>query len=163
FGGYIVATDRSRFAMPESRLGFLPDVGATFEMKHRLGLPLARYFAWAAESFDGEQAVRWGFADALVGRDQIETLLVSLSRAASGSGCPEERAWAAATLATIKRRSPVTIWASDLLLNLDHERLAQPATAPTEWLADLKSELRKSAWGVAGFAESEPATPRALA
>ncbi|MEE9292388.1 MAG: enoyl-CoA hydratase/isomerase family protein, partial [Acidobacteriota bacterium] len=47
-GGYIVATDRSRFAMPESRIGFLPDIGATHELSARLGKALARYFAWTS-------------------------------------------------------------------------------------------------------------------
>src|SRR5260221_7765722 len=53
FGGYIVATRRSRFAMPESRIGFLPDIGATFELRHRLGGPPAGYLGWAAGAFGG--------------------------------------------------------------------------------------------------------------
>ncbi len=84
FGGYLIATTRARFAMPESRLGFLTDVGATYEMKRRLGLQLARYFAWTAASFSGEESVRWGFADALVPPEEIDPLLESLGRAARG-------------------------------------------------------------------------------
>jgi acyl-coenzyme A synthetase/AMP-(fatty) acid ligase/enoyl-CoA hydratase/carnithine racemase/NADPH:quinone reductase-like Zn-dependent oxidoreductase len=84
FGGYLLATPRTRFAMPESRIGFLPDIGATYEMKRRLGPALARYFFWTADSFTGEEALRWGFADALVAPADVETLLNSLGRAARG-------------------------------------------------------------------------------
>jgi acrylyl-CoA reductase (NADPH)/3-hydroxypropionyl-CoA dehydratase/3-hydroxypropionyl-CoA synthetase len=196
FGGYVVATTRSRFAMPESRIGFLPDVGATFELKRRLGPPLARFLAWTGESFDGRQAIQWGFADVLVEPDRIDPLLEglgrmargeaaqrlngsaeiaflqarvaggvpafqgrwtlrsappsgapeleliqrhfgqpaapdvlrSLERAANSSDMPAEREWAAQTLALLKRRSPVSIWAADLLLRLDHETLAREAS-----------------------------------
>ncbi|HEX9426680.1 MAG TPA: enoyl-CoA hydratase/isomerase family protein, partial [Candidatus Polarisedimenticolia bacterium] len=227
FGGYIVATGRSRFAMPESRIGFLPDVGATFELKRRLGLPLARYFAWTSESFDGRQAVKWGFADAFVEAEQIEPFLASLRRAARGEagtrmkgsaeiaflhgrvagGVPAfqgrwskgngrfhgetalqfverhfaaptrhdllrslekaareaedqaERVWAAGILATLGRRSPVSIWVSDLLLGLDYETLGRD----TGWLDELRAGLAEADVEVEGLAPAAGASPRALA
>ncbi len=251
FGGYIVATTRARFAMPESRIGFLPDVGATYEMKRRLGLPLARYLAWTSESFGGEEALRWGFADALVPPHQVEPLLVSLGRMARGeagqrlngsaevaflqarvaggvpafqgrwtlrSGRPADRAdlefvqrhfglasppdvlrslqkaanapgsaaadgerdRAEATLAALKRRSPVSIWAADLLLGLDYEVLAReaagagPAASPPasaaaspgahEWLAYLRESIDRSEVEASDLAvELERPSPRGLA
>ncbi len=244
FGGYIVATERSRFAMPESRLGFLPDVGATFEMPRHLGLPLARYYAWTSEAFDGAQAVRWGFADARIDAGQVEPFLASLARAARGesgvrlkgsaeiaflhgrvaggvpafqgrwtrgatrpagepalrfverhfgpptrhdvlrslekaaNGAPEreERDWATATLAILGRRSPVSIWAADLLLNLDQEGRAREAAGPAarngspgeapgvpEWLAYLREALEGTEVEVGILSDLERPAPRALA
>jgi acyl-coenzyme A synthetase/AMP-(fatty) acid ligase/enoyl-CoA hydratase/carnithine racemase/NADPH:quinone reductase-like Zn-dependent oxidoreductase len=258
FGGYIVATTRARFAMPESRIGFLPDVGATCELKRRLGLPLARYLAWTSESFGGEEALRWGFADALVPPHQIDPLLVSLGRMARGeagqrlngsaevaflqarvaggvpafqgrwtlrSGRPADRSdlefvqrhfglpsppdvmrslqkaanasgpgdaaaspaagaggaagaerdRAETILATLKRRSPVSIWATDLLLRLDYEALAREAAAGAspagsqaagapDWLLYLRESIDRSEVETSELAaEIERPSPRGLA
>jgi acyl-coenzyme A synthetase/AMP-(fatty) acid ligase/enoyl-CoA hydratase/carnithine racemase/NADPH:quinone reductase-like Zn-dependent oxidoreductase len=254
FGGYIVATSRSRFAMPESRIGFLPDVGATCELKRRLGLPLARYLAWTSASFSGQQAMDWGFADVLVEPERIEPLLDCLERMARGeaamrlngsaeiaflqarvaggvpafqgrwtlrsgrpSGTPalefiqrhfglptppdimrslqraaasaenaEERDWAHDVLALLKQRSPVSIWAADLLLRLDHEAMSRAAAggrarataggqaaraagaattgeAAPEWLTYLKAALEAAAVETGEIGALDGPTPRALA
>ncbi len=231
FGGYVVATTRTRFAMPESRIGFLTDVGATYEMKRRLGLPLARYFAWTASSFSGEEALRWGFADALAAPEEVDPLLESLGRAARGESGPrvngsagvvflharvaggvpaaqgrwterrpraadepgirfarrhfdlptppdvrlsleragrgaedsQERDWAQETLATLEKRSPVSIWATDLLLRLDHEALAATTAHGPEWLGDLRRALGESEVEAVWLADGHHATPRGLA
>jgi acyl-coenzyme A synthetase/AMP-(fatty) acid ligase/enoyl-CoA hydratase/carnithine racemase/NADPH:quinone reductase-like Zn-dependent oxidoreductase len=246
-GGYIVATRRSRFAMPESRIGFLPDVGATFELPHRLGRPLARYLAWTSESFGGEQAVRWGFADAVIDAGQLEAFVASLTRAARGeagarmrgsaeiaflhgrvaggvpafqgrwirgsdrlAGDPElrfverhfllatrhdvlrslekgangaddggERDWCAQTLALLGRRSPISIWAADLLLSLDYESLAAQARQEAgrerdrreegaggeagEWISALRRGLESAEVEAEHLAAGDRPEPRALA
>ncbi|HEU4401319.1 MAG TPA: enoyl-CoA hydratase/isomerase family protein, partial [Candidatus Polarisedimenticolia bacterium] len=249
FGGYIVATTRARFAMPESRLGFLPDIGATCELKRRLGLPLARYLAWTGETFGGDEALRWGFADVLIEPDQAGALLATLGRMARGEagqrmngsaeiaylqarvagGVPAhqgrwarrgekpaegtaqvyvarhfsldtppdilrslqkaadrsedrvEREWALRTLETLKRRSPVSIWAADLLLRLDYDALAREAASLTgrsgggartaaggaaagpDWLAYLREELGAAEIEVGELLALERPTPRHLA
>jgi acrylyl-CoA reductase (NADPH)/3-hydroxypropionyl-CoA dehydratase/3-hydroxypropionyl-CoA synthetase len=233
FGGYLVATPRTRFAMPESRIGFLPDIGATWELKRRLGLPLARYFAWTAETWDGEQAVRWGFADALVAPEKVDDLIASLARAARGEtgqrlngsaevaflharvagGVPafqgrwnhrpvravepprmrwarrhfdqptppdvlrslekgaasaddtEESDWARETLELLKRRSPVSIWAADLLLRMDHEALASEAstTGGADRLEYLREALASAEVEAGEIARLERPRPRELA
>jgi acyl-coenzyme A synthetase/AMP-(fatty) acid ligase/enoyl-CoA hydratase/carnithine racemase/NADPH:quinone reductase-like Zn-dependent oxidoreductase len=225
FGGRIVATERSRFAMPEARIGFLTDVGATHEMARRLGRPLARYFAWTAESFDGAQALRWGFADELIasadleafvarlkkqgvpaswtrpeegaarhaaapdddaGRHHIEThfalptrsaVLRSLRQAAERGADAEERGWASRVLALLETRSPVTLWASDLLLGLDYEEMARrlgaaaekgPRLTPDgegslEWIGYLRDALQRAEVEVGALADLERPQPRALA
>ena len=236
FGGYLVATTGSRFAMPESRLGFLPDIGATYELKHRLGLPLARYLAWTAESLDGAEALRWGFADVLIDPAEVEPLVATLGRMARGEAGPrlngsaeiaflqarvaggvpafqgrwsrraerlpegtrfgyvgrhfglpapsevmrslqraadasedaEERDWARRNLEAIGRRSPVSIWAADLLLRVDHEALAREAaggagggTAP-DWLPYLREEIAAQA-EIADLVAPDRPAPRDLA
>jgi acyl-coenzyme A synthetase/AMP-(fatty) acid ligase/enoyl-CoA hydratase/carnithine racemase/NADPH:quinone reductase-like Zn-dependent oxidoreductase len=244
FGGYIVATERSRFAMPEARIGLLTDVGATHELKSRLGRPLARYFSWTSEAFNGRDALRWGLADALIESDQIEDLLDCLGKAARGEagsvtrgsaelaflrkrvagGVPaskgrwttrngrrvndrlselaekhfglttrsdilrsleaaaagandeEERRWARSTLAAIGKRSPVSIWACDLLLGLDYDEMARAAARSTvtatgtteaaarpEWLIYLREELGRSNLDIGGLADLGRAEPRGIA
>ncbi|MCZ6695873.1 MAG: AMP-binding protein, partial [Acidobacteria bacterium] len=232
FGGYIVATDRSCFAMPESRIGFLPDIGATHELRARLGGALARYFAWTSESFGGEEALRWGFADALIPADQIDALIEGLAKAArgeagagleggaglaflservaggvpaaegrratrigkrpddplaimvekhfslatrssilrslrgvaEGAGDDEEKRFARRTLEILAQRSPVSIWAADLLLGLDYEAMARDATVgKPEWLIHLEEELDRSSLDVGILADLSHPGPRALA
>jgi acrylyl-CoA reductase (NADPH)/3-hydroxypropionyl-CoA dehydratase/3-hydroxypropionyl-CoA synthetase len=235
FGGYLVATPRTRFAMPESRIGFLPDIGATYELKRRLGPALARYFFWTADSFTGEEALRWGFAEALVAPEDIDALLESLGRAARGEngkrvngsagavflharvagGVPArqgrwtqrpartaddarvrfarrhfertappdvrasleraargaddtlERDWARETLAQVARRSPASIWASDLLLQLDYEAMAREAAegSPSgrERLGYLRDALGRAEVEAAWLADEFRSMPRGLA
>jgi acrylyl-CoA reductase (NADPH)/3-hydroxypropionyl-CoA dehydratase/3-hydroxypropionyl-CoA synthetase len=261
FGGYLIATARSHFAMPESRIGFLPDVGAAWELKRRIGLPLARYFCWTAESWGGEEALRWGFADALIDPGQIEPLLQSLGRAGRGEAgprlngsaeiaflharvaggvpafqgrwttrparparadgwetiraafaCPSaaatlrelrhaaatdgdgagttrdgvereagdgagEAARARATLAILETRSPVSIWAADLLLAIDHEALAREANAAPAvacaagtgedagpaWLGYLRDAVAQQDRAAAPIVELRQAGPRDVA
>jgi acyl-coenzyme A synthetase/AMP-(fatty) acid ligase/enoyl-CoA hydratase/carnithine racemase/NADPH:quinone reductase-like Zn-dependent oxidoreductase len=240
FGGYLVATSGSRFAMPESRLGFLPDIGATHELVARLGLARARYHAWTSEPFGGEEALRRGFADALVAESDGEDLVASLQRAARGesgfrlkgsaeiaflharvaggvpafqgrwargprrspapdfverhfglptrtdvlrsleraaNGDPDgaERDRASATLAVLERRSPVSIWAADLLLGLDYETMAREARESAEaarrgaageasgWLVALRERLARAEVETGALADLDRPEPRALA
>ena len=50
-----IATERTRFAMPETRIGFFPDVGASFFLP-RMDGQLGKYLALTSEELRGVQA-----------------------------------------------------------------------------------------------------------
>lgn len=75
--GIRVATPDSRFAMPEVRIGYSPDVGGT----HLLALApghLGEYLALTASTFTGVDAVELGFADMLVVQEKFDDVLEAL-------------------------------------------------------------------------------------
>jgi 3-hydroxyisobutyryl-CoA hydrolase len=51
-----IATERTRFAMPESKIGFFPDVGATFFLS-RLDGKLGAYLALTGETLEGVEVL----------------------------------------------------------------------------------------------------------
>ena len=78
--GIIVATERSQFAMPESKIGLFPDVGATYYLPKRVGVPMAKYLAYTGNSINGREAVSFGLADYLSNDlTQIERILKNLA------------------------------------------------------------------------------------
>lgn len=60
-----IVTERSRLAMPETRIGFTPDVGGSLLLARAPGR-LGEYLALTGESMDAADAVYAGFADHLV-------------------------------------------------------------------------------------------------
>lgn len=60
-----VVTERSRLAMPETRIGFTPDVGGTWLLAHAPGR-IGEYLGLTGESMDAADAIYAGFADHLV-------------------------------------------------------------------------------------------------
>jgi len=74
---YVMATHRSVFSMPESKIGLFPDVGATqlFAKKlgrntHGAGMALAKYYAFTSADISAQEAFAFGLADFLV-RDEV--------------------------------------------------------------------------------------------
>jgi 2-oxoglutaroyl-CoA hydrolase len=55
-----LATPRSRFALPEMRLGMIPGSGGTQRLARLIGLSRAKYHILTADRITGEQALDWG-------------------------------------------------------------------------------------------------------
>ncbi len=73
-----VVTERSRLAMPEVRIGIVPDVGGHLLLANapdRLG----EYLAVTAGEFGAADAIALGFADACVPSDRLESLARELA------------------------------------------------------------------------------------
>ena len=68
-----VVTETSRLAMPEVRIGIVPDVGGHFLLARAPGR-LGEYLAVTAGDFGAADAIRLGFADACVPRAALDTL-----------------------------------------------------------------------------------------
>jgi len=55
-----LATDRSRFALPEMKLGMMPGSGGTQRLARLIGLSRAKYHILTGERITGAQALDWG-------------------------------------------------------------------------------------------------------
>lgn len=65
-----VVTERSRLAMPETRIGFTPDVGGTWLLAHAPGRT-GEYLGLTGATMDAADAIHAGFADVLVPSDRL--------------------------------------------------------------------------------------------
>jgi enoyl-CoA hydratase len=62
----VVATERTRMAMPETRIGFFPDVGATGWLFEKCPLGYPEYLGLTGYEVQGPESVRLGLATRLV-------------------------------------------------------------------------------------------------
>lgn len=83
-----IVTERSKLAMPETRIGFTPDVGGTWLLGRASGR-LGEYFGLTGASMDGADAVEMGFADHFVPSDRLDALREALAYRAD-PGTPNE-------------------------------------------------------------------------
>ncbi|MFD5214425.1 enoyl-CoA hydratase/isomerase family protein [Microbacterium sp. NPDC058345] len=83
-----VVTERSKLAMPETRIGFTPDVGGTWLLGRAPGR-LGEYFGLTGASMDGADAIEMGFADHFVPSDRLDALREALAYRAD-PGTPNE-------------------------------------------------------------------------
>jgi enoyl-CoA hydratase len=79
-----VVTERSRLAMPETRIGFTPDVGGTWLLARAPGR-LGEYLGLTGETMDAADAVYAGFADHLVPSERLDNLREALASRADPS------------------------------------------------------------------------------
>ncbi|GAA4067690.1 enoyl-CoA hydratase/isomerase family protein [Agromyces indicus] len=83
-----IVTERSRVAMPETRIGFTPDVGGSWLLGRAPG-ELGVHLALNSRTMDAADAMHAGFADAFVPSDRIPHLLQALEERAD-PGTPWE-------------------------------------------------------------------------
>lgn len=83
-----VVTERSRIAMPETRIGFTPDVGGSWLLAHAPG-ELGVHLALNSRTMDAADAIHAGFADAFVPSEHLPHLLQALAERAD-PGSPAE-------------------------------------------------------------------------
>ncbi len=79
----IVATERTRMAMPETRIGFFPDVGATGWMFSKCPAGYPEYLGLTGHEMVGAEAVRVGLATHLIKSEKLPELLGELERYSS--------------------------------------------------------------------------------
>jgi enoyl-CoA hydratase len=72
-----VVTDRSKVAMPEVGIGFIPDVGGTYLLSRAPG-SLGLHAALTAAPFSGADAIVLGFADHYVPNDKLEEFTLAI-------------------------------------------------------------------------------------
>lgn len=60
-----LTTPRSRFALPEMKLGMIPGSGGTQRLARLIGLSRAKYHVLTGERITGEQALDWGLVSVL--------------------------------------------------------------------------------------------------
>ncbi|WP_137846421.1 enoyl-CoA hydratase/isomerase family protein [Microbacterium sp. 2FI] len=83
-----VVTERSQLAMPETRIGFTPDVGGSWLLARAPGR-LGEYLGLTGATMDAADAVYAGFADHLVPSESLEGLREALETRADPSSPTE--------------------------------------------------------------------------
>ncbi len=83
-----VVTERSKLAMPETRIGFTPDVGGTWLLARAPGR-IGEYLGLTGATMDAADAVYAGFADHVVPSGSLEALRDALEMRADPSGPAE--------------------------------------------------------------------------
>ncbi|WP_193597204.1 enoyl-CoA hydratase/isomerase family protein [Microbacterium sp. YJN-G] len=83
-----IVTERSKLAMPETRIGFTPDVGGTWLLGRAPGR-LGEYLGLTGRTMTGADAVHLGFADHFVPSDRLDGLREALAWRAD-PGTPNE-------------------------------------------------------------------------
>jgi len=81
-GKYRVATENTLFAMPETSIGFFPDVGASYVLP-RLSGQLGLYLGLTGERLKGQELVIAGIATHFVLAEHLDELESKLSRASA--------------------------------------------------------------------------------
>ncbi|WP_396658287.1 enoyl-CoA hydratase/isomerase family protein [Microbacterium sp.] len=84
-----VVTERSRLAMPETRIGFAPDVGGTWLLAHAPGR-LGEHLGLTGTTMDAADAIAAGFADLVVPSDRVADLLSLVVERAHAEDAPAE-------------------------------------------------------------------------
>ncbi|MDO6462261.1 enoyl-CoA hydratase/isomerase family protein [Granulosicoccaceae sp. 1_MG-2023] len=96
-GRFRVATEKARFAMPECKLGFFPDIGGSFFLP-RVPDQVGPYLALSGETISGEDALAAGLATHFVRSEKLPDLRRALIDAPGKVG---------ATLADFAETPPV--------------------------------------------------------
>src|SRR5262249_35221506 len=79
-----IVTERSRLAMPETGIGLIPDVGATFLLARAPGA-CGTYLGLTGQAMSGADAIYAGFADVFVPATRIGDLIARLADRHGGS------------------------------------------------------------------------------
>ncbi len=68
-----IAAEGTVLALPETKLGLIPDVGGTTRLTRLLGVARAKEYIMTGRAFDPHDAERWGLLNALVPADQLDS------------------------------------------------------------------------------------------
>lgn len=77
-GSHRIVTERTRFAMPETGIGFFPDVGASWLLTRASG-EFGTFLALTGEQIGAGEAIAAGLADFCVASDRLPDLLAALA------------------------------------------------------------------------------------
>ena len=103
YGSIRIVTERTRLAMPEARIGFLPDVGATFLLAAAPG-ECGTHAALTGEAMGAADAILCGLADHHVSSERLPALLADLARCRTAA----ELAACVSAAASLPAASPPT-------------------------------------------------------
>ncbi|MHC0055779.1 enoyl-CoA hydratase/isomerase family protein [Actibacterium sp. D379-3] len=84
-GSHRIVTDRTRLAMPETGIGFFPDVGGTWILGRAAG-EVGTYIGLTGASFGAADAIYAGFADDYMLAARLPELIAKLAGLPAGAG-----------------------------------------------------------------------------
>ena len=74
YGDYRITTESTKFAMPETSIGFFPDVGASFFLS-RLDNNIGKYLGLTGELIQSKDLINFGLATNFCPEDKIDKLI----------------------------------------------------------------------------------------
>lgn len=77
-GSHRIVTETTKLAMPETGIGFFPDIGASWLLSRAPG-ELGTWMGLTGEALNGADAISAGFADWFVPQDRIAELLTAIA------------------------------------------------------------------------------------
>jgi enoyl-CoA hydratase len=161
-GRYRVVTEQTLVAMPETAIGFFPDVGGTWILPRCPG-EIGMYLGLTGSRLHAADSLEAGFGSHFVPRARLEELEERLAAGAGVTGCLEafaatpepgslpalrqriDHAFGGSTLAEVEERLAATEWG--------RERLAELAQRSPLSLAVTFAQLRRGA-AMASLAEA---------
>jgi enoyl-CoA hydratase/carnithine racemase len=66
-----IAANRTKFSLPETRLGMVPDVGGTTRLVNVVGISRAKELIMTGRNFETEYAERWGIINYAVPKEEL--------------------------------------------------------------------------------------------
>ena len=117
---WVIATERTRMAMPETRIGFYPDVGATGWLFNKCPPGYPEYLGLTSHEMTGRECVRLGLATHLTRSEKVHDLIRAIeSFMAKNSSHPRE------LLSLLTRK-----------VNVYFDRNIEPKPEADRWVAD---------------------------
>ena len=150
-----IVTERSRLAMPETRIGFTPDVGGTWLLGRAPGR-LGEYLALTGASIEAADALYAGLADHFVPSAHLDRLRAALERGADSSSPSERVARSLSLVASDQTPAPSLpaqrewiddAFAADTVAGIVDRLRARPEPAASA-AADVLAELSPTALAV---------------
>lgn len=89
FAPFRIATENTMLAMPEAKIGFFTDVGASY-MLSRLRNNIGMYIAMTSGRLKGEDVYNSGFANYFVSKDNISKIYEEISGSIRDSKNPRQ-------------------------------------------------------------------------
>jgi enoyl-CoA hydratase/carnithine racemase len=116
-----IASDDTKFSLPETTLGLIPDVGGTTRLTRLIGPARAKELIFTGRIFDAVFAEGWGIVNYVVSPDQLqakgEELAAEISKAAPLAVGAAKRIIDG--LSDIERGLTLEAWAQHQLLNTE--------------------------------------------
>jgi enoyl-CoA hydratase len=104
YGSHRIVTERTRFAMPETGIGFFPDVGASWFLT-RQSNELGTYVGLTGESLGAADAILVGLADDFIRSERLPALTQALASLPADS----PRAAISTTIASFAKTPPAGV------------------------------------------------------
>ena len=133
----VVATEQTRMAMPETRIGFFPDVGATGWMFAKCPPGFPEFLGLTGYEMRGAECVRLGFADCLLPSAQLDDAIAVIEGA--GPGLPHEKDRATKEIRALLE--PVTL--NDIPSNPDMDQWVREYFKGKTSIPELLNDLRQ--------------------
>lgn len=88
-GKYRIATEKTMFAMPETLIGFFPDVGGSYFLTRLVRKQLAMYLALTGDQLRGSDVHESGLATHYCKRDKLPELIKKITNLKNANDLPQ--------------------------------------------------------------------------